>query len=85
MTDTDTDPSQTSSSRRIARDIGLGFAGVYIVSAAICVVGMDGGLAAALGIALLPAMFAGPFIGALMTLQRYLASEAAPRSPKGGL
>lgn len=81
---TDTDPRRTDPRGRITRDILLGFAGVYVVSVAILLIGMDGGIKAAFGVAVLPALFAGPFIGALVTLQRYLASEDATKGDRHG-
>ena len=81
---TDPDPRRTDPRGRIVRDILLGFAGVYIVSVAILILGMDGGIAAAFGVAVLPALFAGPFIGALMTLQRYLAAEDPTKGDRHG-
>lgn len=58
---------------RVVRDALLGLFGAYAVTVAICYPGLGNWKDALLG-AMLPALFAGPFVGLLLTLRAYMAS-----------
>ena len=66
---------------RVTRDAAIGLVVAYMVTVGICVVALDGDWKVSLIGSLLPAGFAGPFVGVLLTLRSYLAEHAeAPRA-----
>lgn len=63
----DADERDRRFARRLTRNVLLGIVAMYGVSLALCLPGgLSLGLAA--GVALLPAVFAGPFVGGLVTM-----------------
>ena len=66
---------------RIVRDAAIGLVVAYVVTVGICLLALDGGWKVSLIGSLLPAGFAGPFVGVLLTLRHYLAGHAeVPRA-----
>lgn len=66
---------------RVIRDATIGLVAAYVVTVGICLLALDGDWKVSLIGSLLPAGFAGPFVGILLTLRRYLAEHAeVPRA-----
>jgi hypothetical protein len=65
MREDQTSPEQTFT-RLVIRNVFLGTVFMYVASVAICLPSQSIGMAA--GIAALPAIFAGPFVGGLLTV-----------------
>lgn len=67
---------------KVLRDTIVGLAVSYVVTVGICLLALDGDWKIALIGSLLPAGFAGPFIGILLSLRAYLAEHA--ETPRAG-
>ena len=70
---------------KVVRDVLVGLTVSYVVTVGICLLALDGDWKVSLIGALLPAGFAGPFIGILLTLRSYLAAQAETPRPGGVL
>lgn len=58
------------------RDVATGLAGAYATTVTICLLALGADMKIALVGSLLPALFAGPFVGILLSLRRYMAEQA---------
>jgi len=70
---------------RVMRDAVIGLVIAYVVTVGICLAALSGDWKVSLIGSLLPALFAGPFVGVLLSLRTYLAEQAETPSAGGVL
>ena len=73
----DPQPVATDAAGNIMRDVAAGLVAAYVVTVALCLLALGAEMKVALVGSLLPALFAGPFIGILLSLRRFLVDQAA--------
>lgn len=61
----------------IMRDVVVGLVSAYVLTVTICLLALGAEMKVALVGSLLPALFAGPFVGILLSLRRFMADQAA--------
>ena len=69
-------PEPANTAGDIMRDVVAGLVGAYLVTAAICLLALGADMKVVLVGSLLPALFAGPFVGILHSLRRFMADHA---------